>query len=330
MMATSLMHTGTDTAISGRQRRRRNPVRDTAIFRYVIGGSEPNILYEGEPNSLPDFFDVHPQDFSISDQDPNVYMSHDSLIISFPSSETGGVSSLTTSQEQMSWPPVLSSTRRSETEPKALWDHRIGTGGTVLAHWLENDIHRPLFGGPSLAGIRTFESGRYYHGHLDEARGHSERTIAWLMEWLLHARSPVGGETEDTNADQVLATLQASSPEAVERIRKLTNLEPDWDGYGGSPPTEEAVKATAELLLETHKLIQGLPEGPFIAPLPEGGLELEWELDSGAELMLVIPPTGTDVRYLLDEPTSSGDINESEGLVSKDTTLSELINRLTQ
>ena len=153
----------------------------------------------------------------------------------------------------------------------------------------------------------------------------------------MQRRFPVGDETQakgppgqDTSINHVLATLQATNPEATERIKKLTSLEPGWDGYGGVAPTQKAIKVTAELLLETHRLTGGLLESPFIAPLPEGGLELEWELDSGAELMLVIPPTGTDVRYLLDEPTSSGNVKESEGIVTKDATLNQLISRLTQ
>ena len=151
-----------------------------------------------------------------------------------------------------------------------------------------------------------------------------------LQEWLSRRHSSVVGETKDASANHVLATLQATNPEAVEKIRKLGDLELDWDGYGGIPPTGEAVKATAWLLLETYRLTQGQLKNPFIAPLPEGGLELEWELDSSVELMLVIPPTGTDIEYLLEEPQGSGDVNESEGIVPKDATLSELINRLTQ
>lgn len=153
----------------------------------------------------------------------------------------------------------------------------------------------------------------------------------------MQRRSPVSDETQskglpdqDTSVNHALATLQATNSSAAERIKKLASLEPGWDGYGGVPPTQEAVKATAELLLETHRLTGGLLESPFIAPLPEGGLELEWELDSGAELMLVIPPTGRDIRYLLDGPTSSGDVKESEGVVPRDTSLNQLISRLTQ
>ena len=156
-----------------------------------------------------------------------------------------------------------------------------------------------------------------------------DSTIALKSEGLSYEGIFIGRKTHRDDASQALATLETTNPGAVERIRKLTNLEPDWDGYSGDPPTEEAVKTTAVLLLAIHGLTRGLLESPFIAPLPDGGLELEWELDSGAELMLVIPSTGMDIRYLLDEPTSSGHIIESEGVVPKDATLSELVSRLT-
>jgi hypothetical protein len=140
----------------------------------------------------------------------------------------------------------------------------------------------------------------------------------------------IGGKTQGDNTNQVLVILQATNQRAAERIRKLAKLEPDWDGYGGDPPTAEAIKMTAMLLLAIHKLAHGLLDGPFISPSPDGGLGLEWELDSGAELVLIIPPTGTDIRYLLDEPTSSGNIIESEGVLPKNATLSDLLSRLTR
>ena len=158
----------------------------------------------------------------------------------------------------------------------------------------------------------------------------SETTVALPTEGMPYERISIGGTAQSYyTADQALANLQTANPGAVERIRKLAKLEPGWYDYGSIPPTEEAVKTTARLLLVIHRLTRGLLESPFIAPLPDGGLELEWELDSGVELMLVIPPSGTDIRYLLDEPTSSGDIIKSEGIVPKDMSLSELISRLT-
>jgi hypothetical protein len=134
----------------------------------------------------------------------------------------------------------------------------------------------------------------------------------------------------DLTLSNIAQSTIAHDPRVAERLAKLSKLEPDWDGYGGSPPTEEAISRTKILLREIHGLTQGILEVPFIAPLPDGGLDLEWELDSGAEMMLVVPPTGRDIEYLLDEPTDSGDVIESEGLLLEDITLSELISRLTR
>ncbi len=312
MIGTSLTHTETGRASSRRRQRRHRPVGDMANWGPVIVPPQPNTLYEEEPDRLPNVFEMYSQFFSISDQNLVAYTLHGSPTILLPSSETGDVPPLTASQEQMDCSSALSA-GRSVPDFEAIHDHWIRIVETCP---------------PGLAGINRFDSGRHYQDYLDEASGHCESITAPLAEYVFH--SSAGGKTKDTNASPVLATLQSASPEAVERIRKLADLEPNWDGYGGSPPTEQAVKATAALLLETNKLSRGLLEEPFIAPLPEGGLELEWELDSGAELMLVIPPTGIDVRYLLDEPMISGDINESEGVVSKDATLSELINQLTR
>jgi hypothetical protein len=57
----------------------------------------------------------------------------------------------------------------------------------------------------------------------------------------------------------------------------------------------------------------------------DGSLEIEWDSRSGTELMLVIPPEGTKVRYLLDIPNTSGGFDESEGLLAIDASLSELL-----
>ena len=132
-----------------------------------------------------------------------------------------------------------------------------------------------------------------------------------------------------THANRFLELLQAASPKASERIRKLATLEPGWDGYGGEPPTEQAIETTARLLIAVYSLTHGKLDSPFIAPSPDGGLDLEWELDSGTELMLVIPPTGTEVRYLLDKTTSSGDTLESEGILAEDGALNALVSQLT-
>jgi hypothetical protein len=267
------------------------PIRVYRITSNNSVWSDPTALYKDEPNTLPSVFHINPA-FGVSAHNPIPRELYDSPITSPLGSQTGDVPFPITSGEQPGWLSVLSPTRWPETGSSAYRIGRIGTG-------------------------RAFPE-------------HAESITDFFLEHLFHKRFPVVDETKDASANQILVTLQATNPEAVEKIRKLRGLELDWDGYGGIPPTEEAVKATAGLLLEIYKLTQGQLENPFIAPLPEGGLELEWELDSGVELMLVIPPTGTDIEYLLEVPKSSSDVNESEGVVPKDAALSELINQLTQ
>lgn len=124
--------------------------------------------------------------------------------------------------------------------------------------------------------------------------------------------------------------LRNANTELSDRLERLGSLDAGWDGYGGHPPTPKAVEMTAILLLAAHGLTRGSLSTPFVAPLPDGGLEIEWELESGTELMLVVPPGGTNVSYLLDELTESGEIIESEGAVPRDASVSELIDRLTR
>lgn len=122
--------------------------------------------------------------------------------------------------------------------------------------------------------------------------------------------------------------LRKINEAAAERIGELAKLQQNWDGCGGEPILQEAIDRTAGLLLTIHGLTKGKLHCPFIAPLPDGGLELEWEMDSGVELTLIVRGGGREIKYLLDVPNDSGGIEESEGLLPKDATLSELVTGL--
>ena len=109
--------------------------------------------------------------------------------------------------------------------------------------------------------------------------------------------------------------LEEILPTFASRIRHLQELEPDWDGNGGVPITDDAVDRAAIILAIASRLDDTLEE-PFIAPLPNGGLQIEWEVESGKECLVVIPPDGTDVEYLLETPTASGDdFDATEGFL---------------
>lgn len=91
----------------------------------------------------------------------------------------------------------------------------------------------------------------------------------------------------------------------IERLAHLLRLEEGWDGYGGRPTERGAVKMA---LLAVITLLTLVPDVPFIAPLVDGGLQLEWE--SG--LILIIPPSGTHIEYLIDD--GPGNEVQGEGL----------------
>lgn len=126
----------------------------------------------------------------------------------------------------------------------------------------------------------------------------------------------------------VFDRLAEIDPHAMATLIRLTKLESNWDGYGGLPPSATVAEKAASILLTTRKLSAAKLRGPFIAPLPDGGLELEWQRESGAELTLVIGPSYEGgVRYVLDEVRGNG-VFESEGAVPRDATLSELVDRV--
>lgn len=111
------------------------------------------------------------------------------------------------------------------------------------------------------------------------------------------AESATASEAADTWSSGV--TFELIAPEALERIEHLKNLASDWDGHGGLPVNNAAAQSATQLLLKIHVLTMGNLNLPFIAPLPDGGLILEWIQDSGKELTLEVSADGNRVEYLL-------------------------------
>lgn len=81
--------------------------------------------------------------------------------------------------------------------------------------------------------------------------------------------------------------------EALRRIRSLSELKANWDGYGSPSLSEPAVAAVVRLLkaLEHHR-----PEMPTIRPVPGGGLQMDWHFKD-RELEIEIFPEG-NVQFL--------------------------------
>lgn len=131
------------------------------------------------------------------------------------------------------------------------------------------------------------------------------------------------------NRRTTLSRLESVNPSLAGRIRHLKTLEPGWDGYNGLPISEKASENTAALLIIAAFLGARLDD-PFIAPLPDGGLEIEWEKDSGPELLVGVPPTGKSAEFLLEVPSDDGyGYDSTEGFITPmRNSFAQLITRL--
>ncbi len=64
------------------------------------------------------------------------------------------------------------------------------------------------------------------------------------------------------------------------RLDELATLQDDWDTYGGAPPAKAALQVARRLLATIHASYGGRvgrrSSPTHIAPLPSGGVQLEW------------------------------------------------------
>src|SRR5436309_12905370 len=83
---------------------------------------------------------------------------------------------------------------------------------------------------------------------------------------------------------------------SLDTVKRLGNLAENWYGFGSPSLPVRVTIATGYLLSLVSQLIL-LP--PHIAPVPGGGLQLEWEYDKRS-LELEVHPTG-EMEFLVAE-----------------------------
>ncbi|MXY21413.1 MAG: hypothetical protein F4Y49_08770 [Dehalococcoidia bacterium] len=178
------------------------------------------------------------------------------------------------------------------------------------------------------AGLETAISVAASMSHEPSPSNYIIAPTGWIRADSIETLIDVSSHS--TPPKSVLSELKESHPSFANRIEHLQTLESDWDGYDSAPITDKAAEKTAIILKIVKRISENL-EDPFIAPLPSGGLQIEWEVDSGNECLLVIPPNGINVEYLLETPTISGDdFDASEGyLTFRNSGFRNLLNQLT-
>lgn len=89
------------------------------------------------------------------------------------------------------------------------------------------------------------------------------------------------------------------------RLAELARLEPDWDSYGGFPPTDRAVADAASIMRTAFNKFgptageRAIPYGVF--PIADGGVQLEWHGPS-SELELNVGPEGGLSFLVIEHP----------------------------
>jgi len=120
---------------------------------------------------------------------------------------------------------------------------------------------------------------------------------------------------------------QVSLTSIFERLKEIAQLKADWDSYGAEPVSSVALVAAFELLDTvreqiSRKVREPLPQ--FIAPLADGGLQLEWSGQQG-DIEVEIDPNG-DLGYVLIEGQGTNRKFKEQHQVS----LNEVLNLLSQ
>ena len=113
----------------------------------------------------------------------------------------------------------------------------------------------------------------------------------------------------------------------LDRLNTLAQLPQNWDSYGAPPISDSAIQEAKSVLLKACT-----PRGfelplPFVSPTGEGGIGMEWKLESGKELLLEVS-SNAEVSYLLVTPLPDGGEEEIDRDIQSNEDLDELFRTL--
>lgn len=94
----------------------------------------------------------------------------------------------------------------------------------------------------------------------------------------------------------------------LQRLQRLAQLEEGWDGAGASPLSPVAV---AHAALTAYSVLSTYGHAPsFIAPIPDGGVQVEWGSGESA-LELTIGPDGyKEILLVLNQNPDMPELHE--------------------
>lgn len=126
-----------------------------------------------------------------------------------------------------------------------------------------------------------------------------------------------------------LNALREVDADTAERLSLFAKLGMGWRDDDSLPIPRAAIETTACLLLVADRLFGSQLEEPFIAPMVDGSVEVDWDGASGEELVLVVPPEGSPIQFVMNLPDDAGGVTEWDGYLPADASLAELLSKLT-
>ena len=131
------------------------------------------------------------------------------------------------------------------------------------------------------------------------------------------------GSMQDAGTKRSVSFLRSKNPQLADRLEELIALPPDWDCAEAIGPTKAAVDRAVGLLLHAEEMAT---PARFIAPLVDGGLQLEWGPIPKGKLVVAIDPDGAAVEYVFIDDRGARDA--TEGWLDRDSELDQYLSLL--
>ena len=132
--------------------------------------------------------------------------------------------------------------------------------------------------------------------------------------------------TESNLGDWATVTLPQEVEEALARI---AGLPADWDGHGTVAVDPATIERTEYVLRVAFLFGGGHLPAPFIGPAYDGRMILEWDDETGKELIVDVPASlDARIRFLLVEPDLEGAETEIEAEISDRWSIQGIMRRL--
>lgn len=119
-------------------------------------------------------------------------------------------------------------------------------------------------------------------------------------------------------APDVQGPTRGAFPAAEARLDALAKLVPGWDTYGAQPIAPCAISVARELLRAVAAHPRTAHAEPyFVAPLPYGGVQLEWR-KGGHAIEVEVAPDGSFAYLLMDGAGCCRTFTDAEAVTTRD------------